>query len=97
MKMCMSFVMELELILRRLWPLKLSHFRQFCIVGYGVCVINSSYNFHWTFLKLCLLVADIIKMCMWILMVKELISKELRAFELNHFRPFFAFWGMEFV
>ena len=36
--------MELELILRELQPFELSHFRQlFCIVGYGVCVINSSY------------------------------------------------------
>ena len=38
----------------------------FCIVGYGVCVINISYNFQWIIMKLCILVVDILKMCMWV-------------------------------
>ena len=36
----------------------------FCIVGYGVCVINSSYNFQLIVLQACLLDGDIMKMCM---------------------------------
>ena len=34
------------------------------IVGYGVCVINSSYSFQWIILKPSVLVVDILKMCM---------------------------------
>ena len=36
----------------------------FCIEGYGVCVINSSYSFQWIILKPCILVVDTLKMCM---------------------------------
>ena len=43
-----------------------SFWATFCIVGYGVCVINSSYSFQWIFLKPCLLVVDILNMCMWV-------------------------------
>ena len=38
----------------------------FCIVGYGICVINFSYNFQWIIMKLCMLVMDIMKMCKWV-------------------------------
>ena len=38
---------ELELILTEVQPFKLSHFLQlFCIVGYEVSVIKSSYKFQ---------------------------------------------------
>ena len=37
----------------------------FCIVGFGVCVVNSSHNFQWIFFKPCILVVDIMKMCIW--------------------------------
>ena len=61
----MGFLVELETILTELQPFELSHFRQlFCIVQYGVCVFNSSYSFQWIILKLCILVVDILKMCM---------------------------------
>ena len=57
--------MKLKLILTELQPFELSHFRQlFCNVGYGVCVINSSYNFQWIILKPCTHVVDFLKMCM---------------------------------
>ena len=60
--------MDLELIFTELRPFELSHFTQFFgIVGYEVCVINSSYSFQWIVLKLYILVVDIMKMCMWII------------------------------
>ena len=58
-----GFLVELELILTELQPFKLI-LGNFCIVGYGVCVINSSYSFQWIILKPCILVVDILKMCM---------------------------------
>ena len=33
---------------------------------YRVCVINSSHSFNGSFLKPCIAVADILKMCMWV-------------------------------
>ena len=33
---------------------------------YRVCVINSSHSFLWIFLKPCISVVDILKMCMWV-------------------------------
>ena len=33
---------------------------------YRVCVINSSCSFQWTFLKPCIPVVDILKICMWV-------------------------------
>ena len=62
----MMMMMELELILTELRPFKLSHFRQ-CLhcVGYGVCVVNSSYSFQWLLLKPCVLLVDIM-ICMWV-------------------------------
>ena len=52
--------MEIELILTGLHTFKFSHFGSFfCIVGYGDCVINSSYSFQWTFLKIRRRIADI--------------------------------------
>ena len=54
--------MEQELILTKLHSFELSHFRHFCIAGYGVCVVHS---FQQMFLKLGRLVVDIFKMCVW--------------------------------
>ena len=74
-----------------------SHFRQpCCSVGYGVCIINFSYNFQWwIILKPCILVVDILGM--WVLMEIELNLMELRPFKLSFFANFFALLGMEFV
>ena len=33
---------------------------------YRVCVINSSHSFKWIFLKPCISVVDILKMCIWV-------------------------------
>ena len=33
---------------------------------YRVCVINSSHSLKWIFLKPCISVVDILKMCMWV-------------------------------
>ena len=35
-------------------------------LSYRVCVINSSHNFYRIFLKPCIPVVDILKMCMWV-------------------------------
>ena len=57
--------MELQLILTEFQLIERVHFRQlFCILGYGVCVINSSHGFQWIILQPCILVVDILKMCM---------------------------------
>ena len=34
---------------------------------YRVCVINCSHSFQWIFLKPCISVVDILKMCIWVL------------------------------
>ena len=61
------------------------------VLRYRVCVINSSHSFHWTFLKPCISVADILKMCMWVLLMEqELILTDLQPIELSHFRQLFA-------
>ena len=52
----------------------------FCIVGYGVCVINSSYSFQWIILKPCILIVDILKMCMWIFAGEKIIFDKIMAF-----------------
>ena len=57
--------MELKPILTEMRIFEPSHFRQlFYIVGYGVCVINLSYNFQHIVLQPCLPDGDIMKMCM---------------------------------
>ena len=57
--------MELKVILTETRPFEPSHFSAiFCILGYGVCVINSSYNFQLIVLQPCSLDGDIMKMCM---------------------------------
>ena len=33
---------------------------------YSVCVINFSHSFQWIFLKPCIPVMEILKMCMWV-------------------------------
>ena len=58
----------------RIRPFELRHFGQlFCIIGYGVSVINSSYSFQWMFLNLHRIIVDIFKMCKWVLIELELI------------------------
>ena len=84
--MCMWVLMKLEHILTELQHIELSHFRQrFGIVGYGVCVINSAYSFQWIILKPCILVADILKMCMWIFADQKIVLAKSRHFRLTQF------------
>ena len=59
--------MELEFILAENVLFNLDIYGSFfCIVGYGVCVISSSYSFQWTIMKPCILLIDILRMCMWV-------------------------------
>ena len=61
-----NLFMELELILTKLRPFELSHFRHFsCKVVYGDCAISFSYDFQRIVLKPCIHVVDIMKMYMW--------------------------------
>ena len=91
--------MEQEFSLRELRPFKISRLRHFffCKVGYGVCVINPSYSFQCIFLKPCTLVVDIMNICMWTFDGPIITLREIRPFELSHFRQDFALLGMEFV
>ena len=57
-----------------------NHLAIFGIVGYEVCLINSSYSFQWIVLKLCILVVDIMKMCMWIIDGARLNFDRIMAF-----------------
>ena len=78
--------MKLEQILTELQHIELSHFRQIIgIVGYGVCVINSSYSFQWIVLKPYILVADILKMCKWIFADQKIMLTKSRHFRLRQF------------
>ena len=52
----------------------------FCIEGYGVCVINSSYSFQWIFLKPCIILVDIMKVGMWIFDGPSINFKRITAF-----------------
>jgi hypothetical protein len=36
------------------------------LIGYLLCVINSSHTFRLTFFKPCIVVIDTLKMCMWL-------------------------------
>ena len=84
--MCMWVFDEARTILTELQHIELSHFRQlFGIVGYGVCVINSSYSFQWIILKPCILVADILKMCKWIFADQKIMLTKSRHFRLRQF------------
>ena len=74
-----GFLVELELILTELQPFELSNFRQL-FAGYGVRVINSSYSFQWISLKPCILVVDILKMCMRIFADEKIIFDKIMAF-----------------
>ena len=49
---------------------------------YRVCVINSSYSFLWIFLKHCILVVDIMKMCMWVFDIARLNFERIKAFRI---------------
>ena len=52
--------MKLEQILTELQHIELSHFWQrFGIVGYGVCIINSSYSFQWFMHTCCGYIEDV--------------------------------------
>ena len=72
-----GFLIELESILTELLLFKLKYFGSFlpsrvcilaafCLLGYGVCVINSFYSFQWLFFKHCRHIVNILKMCMWV-------------------------------
>ena len=76
-----SFLVELELILTELQPFELSHLGNFlhcrvvvqatfCIIGYGVCVINSSYSFQWIILKPCILQACQVSKIDWSVIIR---------------------------
>ena len=54
---------------------------------YRVCVINSSHSFQWTFFKPCILVVDIMKMCMWSFGIEEMNNIVIASwpFKLNQF------------
>ena len=56
---------------------------------YNVCVINS-HSFQWIFVKPCIPVVDILKMCMWVFDKLDIILTELQHIELCHFRQHFA-------
>ena len=63
--MCMCVFDEARINFDRITAYRTLSFQAtFCIVGYGVCVIDSSYSFQWIILKPCILVVDILKMCM---------------------------------
>ena len=89
--------MTLDVYRGRKTTMQLSHFRQFffffCIVGYVVCVINSSYSFQCIFLKPCILVMDIMKIRRWIFDGPIDNLRELRPFELSLFGSFFCTVG----
>ena len=55
---------------------------------YSVCEINSSHSFQWIFLKPCIPVVDILKMCIWVF--DEARTTALQHIELSHFRQHFA-------
>ena len=75
------FLMELKSILTELLPFVLSHLSNFfCIVRYGVCVINFIYGFKWIFLKPCTLVVDLSKMCMRVFDGARINSDKIIAF-----------------
>ena len=57
----------------------------FCTVGYGVFVINLSYSFQWIVLKHCMLVVDIMKICIWIIDGPRINFESIMAFELSNF------------
>ena len=48
---------------------------------YKVCVINSSYSFQWIFLKPCIVVVDIMKMCIWVFDGARINSDRITAFQ----------------
>ena len=48
---------------------------------YRVCVINSSHSFKWIFLKPCLPVVDILKMCMWVFGGARIDDDRITAFQ----------------
>ena len=77
-------------------PSNLVILRNFCIVGYGVCVINSSHSYQWMFLKLCSgyfsnladILATYCKFSCGFLMELELLLTELQPFKLSHLKEF---------
>ena len=51
---------------------------------YTVCVINSSHSFQWIFLKPCIPVRDILKMCMWVFNGARINFDSLTAYQNSH-------------
>ena len=81
MKMCMWIFDGARINFHRVTAFRTwSFYAIFSIVGYEVCVINSSYSFQWIVLKLCILVVDITKMCMWIIDGARLNFDRIMAF-----------------
>ena len=79
--MCMWVFNDAKINFEELQPLELSHFRQlFCNIGYGVCVINSSYNFQWIILKPCILLMDLLKMCLLVFDGAKIYFDKITAF-----------------
>ena len=74
--------MEVDIISTELLYFELIHVRLFffCIAEYGVCVISPSYIFQWIFLKPCILVVNILKMCMWVFDGARINSDKIMAF-----------------
>ena len=60
----------------------------FLHIGYGVCVISSSYSFQWIFLKPCILIVDILKMCILIFDGTRINLTKITAFKLRLFSHF---------
>ena len=65
MKMCMWALDEARINFERITAFCTLLFQaKCCIVEYGVCVINSSYNFQLIFLKPNMIILKIMKMCL---------------------------------
>ena len=84
--------MAIKLFLSELWSFNLA----FLIIGYRVCLINSSHSFQWIFLNLFILFVNIMKMCMW--SFDKIILAKLQPFKLIHFGQLLHYaWVMQFV
>ena len=75
----------------RLFPAVRPSIRPFVrhTLRYRLCVINFSYSCQLIFLKSCIRVVDIMKMCMWVLDGARINLTKLRPFELSSLWHFF--------
>ena len=58
--------MEITSFLTEIYTFEFSYFRHFCVVGYGVCEISSSYSFQLIMFLLSIHNMDLLKICMWV-------------------------------